>query len=273
MKRFHDYLVGHHFLLYTDHKPLLPLLNEYHVTSPRAFARIHRWSLFLSAYECNLKFSRRGWPDNTGGNRPVPFFHAEWNLFARWMYTLGISCDSPSRNHKAVLEDLHEAHPGMTWMKSLDECLYGGLGLTETLKELFSYAINVRQVCHLHLLLPFNHGSGQPALSLDYILTMPGQCMARSASSLLMHTQNGLKQGLFPRRLRLLPLNYSAIHLLALDFHHQWLLTMRDQIIFQTKWHLAPNLTALSSGVKWSCGMRGTDHKERSTEGDRGHSE
>ena len=56
VKRFHDYLVGHHFLLYTDHKPLLALLNEYRVTSPQASARIHRWSLFHSAYEYNLKF-------------------------------------------------------------------------------------------------------------------------------------------------------------------------------------------------------------------------
>ena len=56
VKRFHDYLVGHHFLLYTDHKPLLALLNEHRATSPQALARIRQWSLFLSAYEYNLKF-------------------------------------------------------------------------------------------------------------------------------------------------------------------------------------------------------------------------
>ena len=46
MKRFYDYLVGHHFLLYTDHKPLLALLNEHHATSPQASARIHRGPCF-----------------------------------------------------------------------------------------------------------------------------------------------------------------------------------------------------------------------------------
>jgi len=51
VKRFHDYLVGYHFLLYTDHKPLLALLNEYRATSPQDSARIRWWSLFLSAYE------------------------------------------------------------------------------------------------------------------------------------------------------------------------------------------------------------------------------
>ena len=127
--------------------------------------------------------------------------------------------------------------------------------------------------CHIHVPLAALPSLPIPALDLDYILTMLGQCMARCASSSLMCTQNGLKQGLFPRRLRLLPLNYSAFHSLTLDFHHQWLLTTQDRIIFQTKWHPAPNLTALSSGVKWSCGMCGTDHKKRSMEGDGGHSE
>jgi len=55
VQRFHDYLVGHHFLLYTDHKPLLALLNEHHATSPQSIARIRRWSLFLSVYARNLK--------------------------------------------------------------------------------------------------------------------------------------------------------------------------------------------------------------------------
>ena len=45
----------------------------------------------------------------------------------------------------------------------------------ETLKELFGYAENVKQVCHLHLLLPFNHGSGLPALGPDYASPMYGK--------------------------------------------------------------------------------------------------
>ena len=73
----------------------------------------------------------------------------------------------PSRHCGAVLEELHESHPGMTQIKSVENFLkffYGGLGLMETLKELFSYDKNVRQVCCLHILLPFNHGTGLPSL-------------------------------------------------------------------------------------------------------------
>ena len=53
---FPSYLLGHNFLLYTDHKPLLALLNEHSSTSPQASARIWRWSLLLSVYEYTLKF-------------------------------------------------------------------------------------------------------------------------------------------------------------------------------------------------------------------------
>ena len=40
-KQFHSYLVGHHFILYTDHKPLLALMNEHHSKSLPASVRIH----------------------------------------------------------------------------------------------------------------------------------------------------------------------------------------------------------------------------------------
>lgn len=56
VKKFHSYLYGHHFLLYTDHKPLLALLNEHRSTSPQASARIRRWSLLLATYEYSLEF-------------------------------------------------------------------------------------------------------------------------------------------------------------------------------------------------------------------------
>ena len=55
MKKFHSYVFGHHFLLYTDHKPLLVLLSEHCSTSPQTSARIRRWSLSLAAYEYTLK--------------------------------------------------------------------------------------------------------------------------------------------------------------------------------------------------------------------------
>ena len=55
VKRFHQYLYGTHFTLYSDHKPLERLLSESREVPPMASARIQRWSLTLSAYQYTIK--------------------------------------------------------------------------------------------------------------------------------------------------------------------------------------------------------------------------
>ena len=58
VKRFHSYLLGHHFTLVTDHKPLLTLFNEKKAIPTQASARIQRWALTLAMYEYSLTFKR-----------------------------------------------------------------------------------------------------------------------------------------------------------------------------------------------------------------------
>ena len=48
--RFHAYLMGRHFTLITDHKPLLSLLNEHKPIPSYVSACIQRWALTLAAY-------------------------------------------------------------------------------------------------------------------------------------------------------------------------------------------------------------------------------
>ena len=55
VKRFHQYLYGSHFTLYSDHKPLERLLNESHQIPVMASARIQRWALTLAAYRYTIK--------------------------------------------------------------------------------------------------------------------------------------------------------------------------------------------------------------------------
>ena len=184
VKRFHSYIFGHHFLLLTDHKPLLALLNEYRSTSPQASARIRRWSLHLAAYEYTLKFRdtlshsnadalsrlplpvvpaesdpppevillmehlaespvtaqhirsgtrkdpllssvaqyvRRGWPASSSiGPELSPFFNRRLELTQQDGCLLwGSRVIVPPLDRKVVLDELHEAHPGMTRMKAL----------------------------------------------------------------------------------------------------------------------------------------------------------
>ena len=56
VKRFHQYLYGHSFILYSDHKPLEHLLHETRQIPSMASSRIQRWALALSAYNYTIKY-------------------------------------------------------------------------------------------------------------------------------------------------------------------------------------------------------------------------
>ena len=54
--RFRQYLLGRHFLIYSDHKPLMHLFGETRGVPEMASARIQRWSLTLSAYSYSISY-------------------------------------------------------------------------------------------------------------------------------------------------------------------------------------------------------------------------
>jgi hypothetical protein len=56
VKRFHQYLYGRVFKIYTDHKPLMSLFSETRGIPPLASARIQRWALILSAYQYSIVY-------------------------------------------------------------------------------------------------------------------------------------------------------------------------------------------------------------------------
>jgi hypothetical protein len=56
VKRFHQYLYGTHFTLFSDHKPLEHLFNESKQIPTLASARIQRWALTLAAYQYTMKY-------------------------------------------------------------------------------------------------------------------------------------------------------------------------------------------------------------------------
>jgi len=50
------YLVGKHFVLVTDHKPLVGVFAEDKPISAMASARIQRWALTLAAYDYTIRY-------------------------------------------------------------------------------------------------------------------------------------------------------------------------------------------------------------------------
>ena len=55
LKKFHKYLYGHRFIIYTDHKPLVTLFGDGKPVSSMASARIARWQMLLSAYHYEIR--------------------------------------------------------------------------------------------------------------------------------------------------------------------------------------------------------------------------
>ena len=56
VKRFHQYLVGRHFCILSDHKPLQHLFRETSGIPVLASARIQRWALILGAYDYTIMY-------------------------------------------------------------------------------------------------------------------------------------------------------------------------------------------------------------------------
>ncbi len=56
VKKFHQFLYGNKFYLYTDHKPLLGLFSETSSLPARSATRVLRWAILLSGYNYELKF-------------------------------------------------------------------------------------------------------------------------------------------------------------------------------------------------------------------------
>jgi len=71
-KRFHNYLYGRSFTLYTDHKPLQGLLNESKPIPTLASARIQRWALTLATYQYRIVYKKGSEISNTDGLSRLP---------------------------------------------------------------------------------------------------------------------------------------------------------------------------------------------------------
>ena len=72
VKKFHQFLYGRHFKIYTDHKPLLGLLHPKKVTPLMASSRMQRWALTLLAYECELLYRPGNENSNADGLSRLP---------------------------------------------------------------------------------------------------------------------------------------------------------------------------------------------------------
>ena len=76
LKRFHSYLFGRQFTLYTDHKPLQSLFSENKYVPPMASSRIQRWALTLAMYNYTIQHKPSGSHCNADGLSRLPLLQA-----------------------------------------------------------------------------------------------------------------------------------------------------------------------------------------------------
>ena len=72
VKKFHQFLYGHRFIIETDHKPLEGLLNEKKGIPSQAAPRIQRWALTLSSYEYEISYKAGQTNGNADGLSRLP---------------------------------------------------------------------------------------------------------------------------------------------------------------------------------------------------------
>ena len=72
IRKFHQYVYGRHFTLYTDHQPLTTILGPKAGVPTLAAARLQRWVLLLSAHQYSLKFKTTKQHGNADGLSRLP---------------------------------------------------------------------------------------------------------------------------------------------------------------------------------------------------------
>ena len=72
VKKFHKFLYGREFTLYTDHKPLTAILGQKREIPPLAAARLQRWALILAAYQYNIQYKPTKEHGNADGLSRLP---------------------------------------------------------------------------------------------------------------------------------------------------------------------------------------------------------
>ena len=105
VEKFHNFLFGRQFTIFTDHKPLKHLFCEDKPIPPMASARLQRWALKLSAYQ--YKIAHKPGKDNANADvlsrLPLPEYPKEVTLPGETVKLLETLQSSPV-NAKQIAE-------------------------------------------------------------------------------------------------------------------------------------------------------------------------
>uniref|UniRef100_H3ARH3 Gypsy retrotransposon integrase-like protein 1 n=1 Tax=Latimeria chalumnae TaxID=7897 RepID=H3ARH3_LATCH len=119
VQKFHIYVYERCFTICTDHKPLISLFNHMD-TAPVIATQIKTWTGKDPASSKVCEYVLRGWPNSKTDAELTPFFLRRHELSVQDGCILrGARIIVPKPGHGAVMEQLHQSHPGITRMKGL----------------------------------------------------------------------------------------------------------------------------------------------------------
>ena len=91
VQKFHQYLYGRKFTLFTDHKPLITILNPRKGIPSLAAARLQCWALILASYQYEIEFKSTDKHSNADGVSRLPLSNSddmEGRVSEATLYTL-----------------------------------------------------------------------------------------------------------------------------------------------------------------------------------------
>ena len=80
VKKFEKFLMGRHFTIYTDQKPLVKLFDSQQATLATGAAKIQRWSLYLSNFNYQFEYRKACENSNADALSRLPLSSTESTL-------------------------------------------------------------------------------------------------------------------------------------------------------------------------------------------------
>ncbi|RXN08194.1 putative protein K02A2.6-like protein [Labeo rohita] len=72
VRKFHQYLYGRKFMLFTDHRPLTTIFGPQNGIPSMAVARMQKWALLLSVHNYTIEYKRAEHHANADGLSHLP---------------------------------------------------------------------------------------------------------------------------------------------------------------------------------------------------------
>ena len=139
--------------------PELVFLMDHLAESPVTAQHIRTWTRRDPILAPVLQFVWQGWPDNVGGEY-TPYASRKLELSAHeGCVVWGSRVIIPPRGRKAVLQELHEGHPGMSRMKSFARMHVWWPGL-EDVENHVREGPHVKPISRNHLSRHYTRGNG-----------------------------------------------------------------------------------------------------------------